>query len=830
MPVRVKQRPVGEAGSRTREKEWNLLCKHITGIVMAWSCPVIISMKGPDKDQNFRIRPPNLPPSSTKKLKEGPSKSFDIDLIRTTLMQAMGIDPSGWDRWIRTSARTPFITIRAVISLEPAPSKDIQFICLGIHHVSYDDGYNIIYEEVNRQFTNSSFGAKEELNATDVLDGTGKKRDRRHRQAGFTNKQLKGGGKGADRWPMFFIRIELNSEYFSLTRHNKEGTGRSNELSSVINVLSAMVTGFLAEHHLRPRKLRSSRSKAEALGLQGAASQNQRSTTREEVLDSAKLRSNQAPNDNPSSPKANPKDKTLPGDSVKAIKFPKTQHGITQAQSRFDSWSRVKSSARRSTAAVINKSKSTSHTSPSSLKATIKPLATDSAVLEDATIVASTNGTNECSSVRLQAGPDDPSEDNVVIWTDPVSKDKVFVDSRTGFIVEEPPRRGSPASDEYTSRIDMRKEGASRSRYLQNAPKSFLNPMEGTWAKSFLENWDNPVFQSTEKAIPLATLSELGISGNCCQKGSNLEFNSAFRTSTFSLESKLTKGSLESASVVSQVDTKFILVRLSSTTTEKSLPLDTDDLLVLIDQHAADERIKVEELLKELCHSPIDGIKSLKSSLGLCSSINTIHLREPIRFELHTNDYRIFKSQAAHFAQWGIIYNLTLTHHQSSTIEHSQICRLTILTLPPSIAERCRADPKTLIELLRSEAWKMEDSCKHPALGSATTSDPADEEEPSWLKLINGCPRGILDMINSRACRSAVMFNDELSLEECRVLVEKLSRCCFPFQCAHGRPSMVPLVGVGGLGNGGELEECLDLRVGRETIGFKDAWEKWVGE
>jgi DNA mismatch repair protein MLH3 len=41
------------------------------------------------------------------------------------------------------------------------------------------------------------------------------------------------------------------------------------------------------------------------------------------------------------------------------------------------------------------------------------------------------------------------------------------------------------------------------------------------------------------------------------------------------------------------------------------------------------------------------------------------------------------------------------------------------------------------------------------------------------------------------------MFNDVLTLEECRDLVRRLASCAFSFQCAHGRPSMVPLVDLG---------------------------------
>jgi DNA mismatch repair protein MLH3 len=58
------------------------------------------------------------------------------------------------------------------------------------------------------------------------------------------------------------------------------------------------------------------------------------------------------------------------------------------------------------------------------------------------------------------------------------------------------------------------------------------------------------------------------------------------------------------------------------------------------------------------------------------------------------------------------------------------------------------------------------------------------------------------------------MFNDVLTLEECKDLVQRLAKCAFPFQCAHGRPSMVPIV---------------DLGVGNTSFGSEMAHEKKVG-
>jgi DNA mismatch repair protein MLH3 len=43
------------------------------------------------------------------------------------------------------------------------------------------------------------------------------------------------------------------------------------------------------------------------------------------------------------------------------------------------------------------------------------------------------------------------------------------------------------------------------------------------------------------------------------------------------------------------------------------------------------------------------------------------------------------------------------------------------------------------------------------------------------------------------------MFNDELTIDQCTTLVHRLGDCAFPFQCAHGRPSVIPLVDLGGI-------------------------------
>ncbi|XP_032143725.1 DNA mismatch repair protein Mlh3 isoform X3 [Sapajus apella] len=57
-------------------------------------------------------------------------------------------------------------------------------------------------------------------------------------------------------------------------------------------------------------------------------------------------------------------------------------------------------------------------------------------------------------------------------------------------------------------------------------------------------------------------------------------------------------------------------------------------------------------------------------------------------------------------------------------------------------------------------------------------------------------PLTVQKVLASQACHGAVKFNDGLSLEESCRLIEALSSCQLPFQCAHGRPSMLPLADI----------------------------------
>lgn len=47
--------------------------------------------------------------------------------------------------------------------------------------------------------------------------------------------------------------------------------------------------------------------------------------------------------------------------------------------------------------------------------------------------------------------------------------------------------------------------------------------------------------------------------------------------------------------------------------------------------------------------------------------------------------------------------------------------------------------------------------------------------------------------VASASCRHAIMFNDRLTIAQCRDLIHALSSCTSPFICAHGRPTVHPV-------------------------------------
>ena len=57
-------------------------------------------------------------------------------------------------------------------------------------------------------------------------------------------------------------------------------------------------------------------------------------------------------------------------------------------------------------------------------------------------------------------------------------------------------------------------------------------------------------------------------------------------------------------------------------------------------------------------------------------------------------------------------------------------------------------------------------------------------------------PNSELQVLQSRACHGAIKFGDKLDENDSIKLLSSLTECSLPFQCAHGRPSIAPLLNI----------------------------------
>lgn len=370
---------------------------------------------------------------------------------------------------------------------------------------------------------------------------------------------------------------------------------------------------------------------------------------------------------------------------------------------------------------------------------------------------------------RQNAGQDclvtNQDSSKILEWTNPVTQVRSLVDTRTGHTT-----RADSANVPSTKRLTS----SSRSRSCQGAPDP--------WVDSILSNWVNPVFPSAEQDIRCIEQDGFitkrhDIASTYENRASCSESHECHDTLKTGTTFTMSKHALKHARVIAQVAKKFILLSVQDAHEQNST-------LVLIDQHAADERIRIEALFREYCTlSPETPARH-----------RSYRLETPLVFEISSDEALLVSKHSQFLWHWGFQVSVNVTSMQASSSR-----AISVECLPYLLAERCRSDPPALLDLIRSEIYAQEDRRRERPNNVEPLSIDEHEQTPSWLHAMSECPRGIVKMLNSRACRSAIMFNDVLSLADCQRLILELAACAFPFQCAHGRPSLVTLVTLGRL-------------------------------
>ncbi|ODQ77813.1 hypothetical protein BABINDRAFT_163201 [Babjeviella inositovora NRRL Y-12698] len=236
---------------------------------------------------------------------------------------------------------------------------------------------------------------------------------------------------------------------------------------------------------------------------------------------------------------------------------------------------------------------------------------------------------------------------------------------------------------------------------------------------------------------------------------------------------------LKSARIVSQLERKFILVTMRLTLTTKGFMLPT---LLVVDQHAADERIRVERYMKELIELAL-----------YCDSKSL--LSEPIEIvciDVSSHEQMLLETFSEEFAIWGIKFDVFTEPTSVDSFNEPAKHSIYVTHLPLLFSQKCASDLVFLKRCLLQHAYDLQEYRK-PRLVSCKRRIQHSGDPHAWFKMVKAVPRVLIDIINSKACRSAIMFGDVLDREAMRGILDGLSTCMLPFQCAHGRPSIVPL-------------------------------------
>ncbi|KAF1946157.1 DNA mismatch repair protein [Clathrospora elynae] len=834
LPVRVKQRSKLSEQKAEQERLWDGLKRDIAGLLLSWQGPVSLRVRDGDNRVVLSFNTSNSTIEANEHSKHIVTpRSASLSSLLNVLTQAKYIAVGQWASWVPASASTSALSIKGAISLDPAPSKHVQFISLGIRPLSPDAGHNELYDEVNRLFALSSFGTIEDGADVGEFEKVRRQSDKRFKKDGYTNRQLKA-RKDVDRHPMFHLRVSFKEDSEARFSEDRLIYEEAN-LQNVMDILAEIVTQWLAVHHFRPRQPRNKHSRpGTASSAFSDSTESATPSVKSRVVPVARTGDRTASQPRPSGPSS------VSASTCKRKRLTTTaSHEPSEKLQRraFAEWSRIKSgkadffnhlptSLKTADRAHLGESASGQHFNTGTYRHTraggfasfdIDPVPQGALSIQTPLHKPSVPAVN-FSAVN-------GAYDDTILWTDPSTMKTYLLNSRTGCVV--PDARPRPNTDSTTPTFGLTQKTMNKSSRLAPRPATGISG-KTPWLDDVLQTWDNPIFKPSERRIQQVSLHEYEFDHghqhhHRCPR---IDIDKAFNEASTAGSSRLSKEGLRAARVISQVDKKFILVKMPKSWNSAVVQDAHAELLVLIDQHAADERVQVESLLRELC-TPLTqkGAHSCyQSKLGHVAHVASVLVEKPAQFTISAQEWTHLTTHAARFAAWGILYDTykSLPCTSQSKVLGKEQYFLSVTMLPPGISERCKADPKVLISFLRSTVWKYAEDPYLLPLPSPSTV--AISEPTHWVRRLATCPPGLVDLINSRACRSAIMFNDELSVEECNDLVGKLAGCVFPFMCAHGRPSMVPLVDLGSVGDdaGG-----LDGEVDSGDGGFVRAWKTW---
>ncbi|KAI8319527.1 hypothetical protein GQ54DRAFT_313493 [Martensiomyces pterosporus] len=249
-------------------------------------------------------------------------------------------------------------------------------------------------------------------------------------------------------------------------------------------------------------------------------------------------------------------------------------------------------------------------------------------------------------------------------------------------------------------------------------------------------------------------------------------------------------GQLDFASmrVIGQADRKFIMCI-------------SGGWIVAIDQHAADERVQLEQYYCRLSKA-MRQIANLPPTHSISRVEGVSLLVPPVSISLSRHECEMVVSLEGAFKQLG--FQLVIRPPEGACPAMEEPMRALIAYAPTVLVPRLSGDGHRAEAFGKELALAIADwYTTHIRTQTASQQKPpgshASSSEDAWSSGWPGlasAPPIILDTLKSMACRGAVKFNDVLSMSESQSIVDRLSECQFPGFCAHGRRSITRVARV----------------------------------